>query len=82
MSDYFLTRLSQFAFKTDTTIRVRGLAIGLDVKRESYAEEVHERCRRRGLLVSTEGTTVLLLPALNIGRNIARRGLDILERAL
>jgi 4-aminobutyrate aminotransferase-like enzyme len=81
-SDYFLTRLSQFAFTGDTAIRMRGLAIAVDVKDEDYAEKVQQKCRRAGLLVSTEGTSILLLPALNIERQVAKRGLDILERAL
>jgi 4-aminobutyrate aminotransferase-like enzyme len=81
-SDYFLTRLSQFEFKGDTAIRMRGLAIAVDVKDEDYADKVQRKCRKGGLLVSTEDTSVLLLPALDIEREVAERGLDILERSL
>jgi acetylornithine/succinyldiaminopimelate/putrescine aminotransferase len=81
-SDYFLTRLSQFAFKDETAIRMRGLAIAVDVKDEDYAGKVQQKCRKNGLLVSTEETSILLLPALNIERQVAERGLDILEGSL
>jgi len=38
------------------------------------------RCRDEGLLVSAEGNTLLLIPALDIDERTARAGLDILER--
>jgi 4-aminobutyrate aminotransferase-like enzyme len=39
---------------------------------------VGERCRAKGLLVSPEGETVLLIPSLDIDRKTAAKGLDIL----
>jgi 4-aminobutyrate aminotransferase-like enzyme len=38
--------------------------------------------RAAGLLVSTEGSTVLLLPSLAIDKRIAARGLNILARSI
>jgi 4-aminobutyrate aminotransferase-like enzyme len=61
---------------------MRGLAIALDVKDEDYADKVQQKCRKNGLLVSTQGSSILLLPALNVERDVAERGLDILERSL
>jgi 4-aminobutyrate aminotransferase-like enzyme len=43
---------------------------------------VQQRCRRRGLLVSTEDSSLLLLPSLIVTRAIAKAGLDILERCV
>ena len=43
---------------------------------------IHGQCRRNGLLVSTEGSTVLLLPSLVIDKRTAARGLDILARSI
>jgi acetylornithine/succinyldiaminopimelate/putrescine aminotransferase len=78
-SDYFAERLSQMPFKQRATIRVKGLAIGIDLADEDYASELHERCRRRGLLFSHESdSTLLLLPALNMERSVAQEGLDIM----
>jgi acetylornithine/succinyldiaminopimelate/putrescine aminotransferase len=79
LSDYFAGRLSQMPFKQRATIRVKGLAIGIDLEDEDYASELHQRCRRRGLLFSHESdSTLLLLPALNMERSVAKEGLDIM----
>ena len=82
MSEYFCVRLLQLEFERPATIRIQGLAIGIDVGTEEAADAIHERCRRNGLLVSTEGSTVLLLPALTIDQRTAARGLDILARSI
>jgi 4-aminobutyrate aminotransferase-like enzyme len=80
VSDYFADRLSQIAYKHNAKISVQGLASWLDVGDEDYASELHEKSRRRGLLFSHEdGSTLLLLPALNIECSVAERGLDIPE---
>ena len=63
-------------------MRIQGLAIGIDVGTEEYADAIQDKCRRNGLLVSTEGSTVLLLPSLVIDRRTASRGLDILARSI
>ena len=81
LSDYFAERLGQIDFEQRATVRIKGLAIGIDFEKEDYAAAVHEKSRRRGLLFSHEGgSTLLLLPALNMKRSIAEEGLDILDR--
>jgi 4-aminobutyrate aminotransferase-like enzyme len=82
MSDYFRVRLLQLEFDRPATIRIQGLAIGIDVGAEDFADAIQEKCRRNGLLVSTEGSTVLLLPSLTIDERSAARGLDILARSI
>jgi hypothetical protein len=61
MSEYFRVRLLQLEFDRPAAVRIQGLAIGIDVGDEDYADTIHDKCRRNGLLVSTEGSTVLLL---------------------
>jgi hypothetical protein len=78
----FRVRLLQFEFDRPAAVRIQGLAIGIDVGDEEYAEAIHDKCRRNGLLVSTEGSTVLLLPSLAIDKRTAARGLDILARSI
>ena len=73
---------AQLDFDRPAAVRIQGLAIGIDVGDEDYADAIHDRCRRNGLLVSTEGSTVLLLPALTIDKGTAAKGLDILARSL
>jgi hypothetical protein len=43
---------------------------------------IQEKCPCNGLLVSTEASTVLLLPSLAIEKRTAARGLDILARSI
>jgi acetylornithine/succinyldiaminopimelate/putrescine aminotransferase len=78
-AQYFAMRLAAMRFRHDVEVRQRGLAIGLDFGDKDYAEKVGEKCRRKGLLVSPEGETVLLIPALDIDHKTAQKGLDILE---
>jgi acetylornithine/succinyldiaminopimelate/putrescine aminotransferase len=82
MSEYFRVRLLQLEFDQPAAVRIQGLAIGIDVGSEDYADAITEKCRRNGLLVSTEGSAVLLLPALTIDRRTAAKGLDILARSI
>jgi len=58
-----------------------GLAIGLHFEKKKYGEALTDRCRRNGLLVASQSSDVLLLPALNIDRRTASRGLSILEQS-
>ena len=82
MSEYFRVRLLQLEFERPAAVRVQGLAIGIDVRDEDYADAIQDKCRGNGLLVSTEGSTVLLLPSLAIDKGTAARGLDILARSI
>jgi 4-aminobutyrate aminotransferase-like enzyme len=82
MSEYFRLRLATMPFKREATVRTVGLAIAVDFGDERYCEKIGERCRRLGLLVSPEGESVLLIPALNIDRAAAKRGLDIFQEVV
>jgi acetylornithine/succinyldiaminopimelate/putrescine aminotransferase len=82
MSDYFRGRLSQMEFENPASINIRGLAIGLDFDDEEYAEKVTGRCRRKGLLIASQDTRILLIPALNIEYEVAERALDIFEESI
>ena len=85
MSEYFSDRLAGMRFtrvKHVAAIRVKGLAIGIDVKSGDAADALQAKCRRQGLLAATEGSTLLLLPALNVPKRVAKRGLDILEKCV
>jgi acetylornithine/succinyldiaminopimelate/putrescine aminotransferase len=81
LSDHFAERLGQIDFEQRATVRIKGLAIGIDFEDQEYAAAVHQKSRRRGLLFSHEGgSTLLLLPALNMKRSVAEEGLDVLEQ--
>jgi acetylornithine/succinyldiaminopimelate/putrescine aminotransferase len=78
-SDHFRVRLSEMDFERPASMRMKGLAIYLDLGNEEYASKVQDKCRRKGLLVTSQDTGLLLLPALTIERAVAERALDILE---
>ena len=69
-------------FDEEVQFNIRGLAIGVDVGDEDYAEEIVETCRKGGLLLAIEGSVITMLPALTIDRTAARKGLDIFEKCL
>jgi 4-aminobutyrate aminotransferase-like enzyme len=66
-------------FRDEAEVRILGLAIAIDFGDEKAAGRLGKRCRDAGLLLSVEGESVLLIPALTIDRATARKGLDILE---
>lgn len=82
MSEYFRDRLTAMDFGEDMKLNIRGLAIGVDVGDEDYADEIVEKSRRGGLLVTNEESVITILPALTIDRAAAKQGLDILEQSL
>jgi len=82
LSGYFHKRLRAMDFSKTAELTIRGLAIGLDVGAERRASNIQEDAREAGLLISTQGSRLLLLPALNMPRSVAQKGLDILERCL
>jgi adenosylmethionine-8-amino-7-oxononanoate aminotransferase len=76
-SAYFRERLQAMVFKRPAEVRICGMAIGIHFDDEKYVARLADRCRARGLLTSPEGKTLLLIPALNVDRDTARKGLDI-----
>lgn len=80
-SDYFRERIGEIEFGSKLTLNMLGLAIGLHFEDEDYGDALTDRCRRNGLLVASQSSDVLLLPALNIDRRTASRGLDILAQS-
>ena len=82
--DTVRARLSGMKFAEQASVRVMGLAIGVEFGEDSdYASRLGERCREAGLLVSAEEENLLtMFPALTIEPEVVREGLDILERCL
>jgi acetylornithine/succinyldiaminopimelate/putrescine aminotransferase len=80
-SDYFRERIGEMEFGSKLTLNMLGLAIGLHFEDDEYGDALADRCRRNGLLVASQSSDVLLLPALNIDRRTASRGLDILAQS-
>jgi adenosylmethionine-8-amino-7-oxononanoate aminotransferase len=81
MSDRFVARLSEIPFARTGAVTAIGLAIAVDVHDERYAEQIRSKCLQRGLILTTQGTKLLLLPALTVEARIVEKGLDVLARA-
>ena len=77
--DYFRERLDAMPWPDPPEVRQVGLAIALEFEDTEYAEDLVERCRQHGLLISDDEGIVTMFPALTIPRQTAMEGLDILE---
>jgi 4-aminobutyrate aminotransferase-like enzyme len=75
----FKEKLGDIKFKNGAEIRIKGLAVGVDVKEEEYATNIKENSLKQGLLMNTEGSSLVFFPALNIDRETVLEGLEILR---
>lgn len=78
----FKNGISDIDFKNEPEIRIKGMAIGIDVKDKDYASRIKEKALKNGLLMNTEGSTLTFLPALNIDRGTVKEGLKILKKTV
>lgn len=81
MGRLFRDRLSRMKFRGPGAVRSIGLAIAVEFEDSRIAEDLRERCREAGLLVTLGGeSAVVLFPPLNVDQKTARLGLDVFER--
>jgi predicted acetylornithine/succinylornithine family transaminase len=79
---YILERLVKFAKSYDRIAGVRGLGMIIGVVLKHDARPIVDACLKERLLVNgTNGNVLRLLPPLNLTREEADSGLDIIERA-
>jgi len=79
---YILERLGKFAKSYDRIAEVRGLGMIIGVVLKHDARPIVDACLKERLLVNgTNGNVLRLLPPLNLTREEADSGLDIIERA-
>lgn len=82
LSQCFTEGLSQMNFKNGVTLRIMGLAVGVEVSDPKYAEGIQQKCLKKGLLFSTQENTLTLFPPLTMKQATAEEGLKILESCL
>ena len=75
-------RLGEMRFRKRGELPVMGLAIGVDVGSESYADKIVTRCRDKGLLIGSEGEALTLFPPLAVDEDIANKAINIREACL
>lgn len=78
----FFKRLNEMKFKKLENINAIGLIFGIKLKDAVNADRIKERCKKKGLLISAEEETIMLIPPLTIDSKIANAGLDILEESV
>lgn len=78
----FKEKLGEIKFKNGAEIRIKGLAVGIDVRKEEYATNIKEASLKQGLLMNTEGSSIVFFPALNIERETVLEGLEILRSSV
>jgi adenosylmethionine-8-amino-7-oxononanoate aminotransferase len=81
-SQHFRTSLSQMEFRKGGEMSIIGLAIGVDVKKRGYVENIKERCLEEGLIISNQEKKLVMFPPLNISIQEIDEGLDILKRCI
>ncbi|MCU1278957.1 MAG: argD [bacterium] len=69
-------------FGRSADVRVKGLACGVELDGKGRAEEVQQRCRREGLIVSADDDLLMLFPALTVDAEAVAEALEILERCV
>ena len=82
MSRHFRERFLKMPFDDEPDLRIRGMALAVDIHDQERAGEIQRRCRRNGLLLDTNGSALLLMPALNVPRDVADEGLDLLAESV
>jgi len=73
--------LGAIDFACAADVRVKGLAIGIEFDDEDYAGGLEERCRERGLLLSSDGNLAMLFPALTVDAETVAAALDVIATA-
>lgn len=82
MENLFSEKLASMKFKNGADIHVKGLAIGVDVRKAAYAKSIRKKCMDKGLYINAEETILSMFPAMTISRELAEEGLGILEKCL
>lgn len=79
LSSLFRKEISEVDFKKDPEVRIKGLAIGIDLRDEEYVSEIKDKALKAGLLMNTEGTSLVFLPNFLMSPETAKEGLNLLK---
>ncbi|MHA6280750.1 class-III pyridoxal-phosphate-dependent aminotransferase [Salinimicrobium sp. CAU 1759] len=79
LEETFKKGISGVEFAESPEVRIMGAAIGVDLKDEDYASEVKEKALEHGLLINTEGSSLLFLPNFQMSAETAVEGIELLK---
>jgi acetylornithine/succinyldiaminopimelate/putrescine aminotransferase len=82
LSSVFEKELAELEFRNEPELRIKGLAIGIDLHDADYASEVKTKALKQGLLMNTEASTLLFLPNFLMKEKTAREGIELLKKCL
>jgi acetylornithine/succinyldiaminopimelate/putrescine aminotransferase len=82
MGNFLVERISELKFKSQPTIRSKGMAIGVSFEDESYGEKIVDRAKNKGLLISEGESGFSLFPAVTIDRKTVDEAIDILRTCI
>ncbi len=79
LAETFKKGISEVNFKNTSEVRIKGAAIGVDLEDEDYASTIKEKAMKKGLLMNTEGPSLLFLPNFQMTKETAFKGIEILK---
>lgn len=81
-SALFEEELSKVNFGKEIELRIKGLAIGIELNDEEYASKIQKSCLEHGLLINTQGSSLVLFPAMNIDSETVKEGVRLLNESV
>lgn len=82
MGGWLMRELDSLPWKRRPDVRGKGLLVAVDTHGRATAKRIAERARENGLLLSTEGTKLMMMPALDLDRRTARTALGRLAASM
>lgn len=82
LSMLFRKEISEIKFKNDPEVRIKGAAIGIDVQDEKYASQVKDKALKEGLLINTEGSSLLFLPNFQMNEETVKEGIKLIKKSV
>lgn len=82
ISESFRKGISEVKFKKDPEVRIKGAAIGIDLQDADYASEIKDKALKKGLLMNTEGPSLLFLPNFQMTKKTIEEGINLLKEVV
>lgn len=82
LEDTFKKGLLEINLRKESELRIKGAAIGIDLQDEDYASLVKEKALKVGLLMNTEGSSLLFLPNFQMTKETAVEGIELLKSCI
>ncbi|UZH54517.1 aspartate aminotransferase family protein [Salinimicrobium tongyeongense] len=79
LAETFKNGISEVNFRKEPEVRIKGAAIGVEVYDEDYASNIKQKALEKGLLINTEGSSLLFLPNFQMPQKTALEGLNLLK---